>query len=214
MFSILGDLEQSPIDCKERGPLYSCIETKPKRCRKIIKDLNTGKVIKNYYELNGKKHGLYKEYFPNTRKLRISCNYANGELDGKYTLHHSTKGNVTRITYKAGKLHGAFIEHFDNEYIECTFSKNVLDGEYVRYIDTPEGRQSIKITYFEGYKHGEYEEKIGDIVLKCEYRLNKLHGFYKKIVDGNVIEDKLFACGIELTDEFIENYNRTDKSKG
>jgi antitoxin component YwqK of YwqJK toxin-antitoxin module len=41
--------------------------------------------------LDGQLHGIYNEYDLTTGKIKIYCNYRNGQLDGKKTIYFYSK---------------------------------------------------------------------------------------------------------------------------
>jgi len=44
------------------------------------------KLKEEYYEINGKKEGIYKEYY-NNGQLNVVCNYIDDKLNGEYKIY-------------------------------------------------------------------------------------------------------------------------------
>ena len=50
-------------------------------------DKEKTKLYEEYYEVNGKKEGEYKQYWDNERLYNI-CNYIDGKINGEYKLYN------------------------------------------------------------------------------------------------------------------------------
>jgi antitoxin component YwqK of YwqJK toxin-antitoxin module len=57
-----------------------------------------GKIICEYYHINGIIHGEYKKYFNDSNKLHIKCEYVNGNKHGEYRKYH-INGNINIVAY-------------------------------------------------------------------------------------------------------------------
>jgi antitoxin component YwqK of YwqJK toxin-antitoxin module len=49
------------------------------------------------FDREGRRHGAWQETWPSGR-LRITCCYVNGVLDGEYKEHHDNESNLPAIT--------------------------------------------------------------------------------------------------------------------
>ena len=66
-------------------------------------DKEQTKLDEEYYEINGKKEGEYKEYYMNGN-LKVICNYINNKLNGKYKLYHYNGYLDLICNYVDGKI--------------------------------------------------------------------------------------------------------------
>ncbi|PCJ62939.1 MAG: hypothetical protein COA79_02075 [Planctomycetota bacterium] len=79
----------------------------------ITKNFDGGKMQCKYsIDKDGKKTGLYQEYFKNG-KLKIKASYKKGELNGKYSEYDENGKIKKAFTYKKGLQHG-FQKTYEN----------------------------------------------------------------------------------------------------
>ena len=53
---------------------------------------------------NGKRHGIYKTYYPNSNQLRYEYHFNNGQLNGIYYQWYPNGNIREKAKYKNGKL--------------------------------------------------------------------------------------------------------------
>ena len=61
------------------------------------------KLREEYYEIDGKKEGVYKSYYDNGQ-LKEICNYIDGKRNGKYKLYHYNGYLDVICNYIDGKI--------------------------------------------------------------------------------------------------------------
>jgi len=77
-------------------------------------ELYTTHIKNEYFENNGKKEGIYKEWFYNGT-LKIECNYINGMKNGFYKEYDNYDGSLSlECTFIDDKLNGIYKEYYEN----------------------------------------------------------------------------------------------------
>jgi antitoxin component YwqK of YwqJK toxin-antitoxin module len=93
------------------------------------------KLHEEYFEVNGKKEGIYKQYWKNGN-LKEICNYINGEMNGIYKLYYET-GPLFRIcNYINYKKNGIYKTYCYNGQLisEVNYVDDEID-EIVKILD-------------------------------------------------------------------------------
>lgn len=80
--------------------------TKTETAKKFLKRTLIKEYLRQYYTVDGKRDGEYKEWYENGQPF-VYCNYKDGELDGEYKRWH--QGQLLEHCYhKNGKLDGEY----------------------------------------------------------------------------------------------------------
>ena len=163
IFGFNDDLKQNfqnDLDAVKKGIKYSPAFDFLRKNKNIENDngLNEiyardgkGYLKEKFYKKNGKKHGLYQEYYlflggygpsgnfdegQRTHVKEVECNYNNGELHGLYNYGKNIEN------YKHGKKHGFSL-------IVGAYSMNSISGG-----DKPETYKIKTAIYVDGIKKG------------------------------------------------------------
>jgi antitoxin component YwqK of YwqJK toxin-antitoxin module len=119
--------------------------------------------------------------------------------DGKYIKKNGKDELVIECNYYNGKLHGDFVECWDNSkvHVKCSYFNGNLYGDYFSFYEN--GKQKIKTTYINGLLNGEYKEydEEGDLVEDVFFINGEEDEFTsfkrkikKKVIELNIITDK------------------------
>lgn len=123
-----------------------------------------GELLFHYFQKGAELNGFYKEYENN--KLKIDCNYSNGELHGSYIRNYFK--NDGEIEYR---LSGQY--EFGDE-----------DGLWIEQINEDGNFRTIESkTYQKGKLNGPCMLIQGDTLLFCNYSFDKLNGDYAAYYD-------------------------------
>ena len=87
--------------------------------------------FKNYFY--GKQSGISKTYYPDGSLMELSV-YQNGERNGDYTRYNRKGEIVIKAKYKAGKLHGFWIDR--EKQIQGRYRKGKRHGKWEFYKHT------------------------------------------------------------------------------
>ena len=66
---------------------------------------------------NGERDGLTEQFYNDTGKLRVSANYKNGVLDGKFKAYYPNGNLQGEVIYKNGEMNGEYKEYNENKSI-------------------------------------------------------------------------------------------------
>lgn len=167
----------------------------------IIKDL--ANIVVDYlvtYEnenmkINGKRQGVYKEYYQTTHRLYSMCNYLDDERHGEYVSWHGNRSVKVQCHYVHGQIYGAY-RKWDpdgNIEIECYYVDNSKHGFSQKY---DKGHLYRRDTYFHGQLEGKSIIFITDQVYKVRYFVNgELHGPSIKYINGVVCSKYMYKNG-------------------
>ena len=155
---------------------------------------------------NGERDGLTEQFYNDTGKLRVSANYKNGVLDGKFKAYYPNGNLQGEVNYVNGEMNGDFKEYHENKNIRLSGSyKNSLqDGEWKSYLE--DGTLETIVNYKDGELNGLKENyyKNGNVWIRKEFKNNDLDGVYEvyyengnpqlkaKIKNGQTIEEQRF----------------------
>lgn len=155
---------------------------------------------------NGERDGLTEQFYNDTGKLRVSANYKDGVLDGKFKVYYPNGNLQGEVIYKNGKMNGDFKEYHENKNIRLSGSyKNSLqDGEWKSYLE--DGTLETIVNYKDGELNGLKEDyyKNGNVWIRQEFKNNNLDGVYEvyyengnpqlkaKIKNGQTVEEQRF----------------------
>jgi antitoxin component YwqK of YwqJK toxin-antitoxin module len=125
------------------------------------------KLKEEYYEVDGKKEGIYKSYYytQNTNnsknQLNVICNYTNDILNGKFIRYYN---NCYKLSENISST-----DSVGQIYIIFNYINNKKNGEYKKYYEN--GQLWEICNYVDAYKNG--EEKIyyynGQLNKICNY---------------------------------------------
>jgi antitoxin component YwqK of YwqJK toxin-antitoxin module len=84
-------------------------------------DLEQTKLKEEYFEVNGKKEGMYKSYYFNGQ-LWIICNYIDGKINGEYKSYFDNGQLGIICNYIDGKINGEYkIYNMNGEFKICNY---------------------------------------------------------------------------------------------
>jgi len=159
----------------------------------------------NQTDQNGKRHGVWEKYFPDTKQLRYTGEFQHGKEVGVFkfycqdcgeqptSIRTYTKGSIeAHVQYftKKGKLvsEGTMIGkkrtskwvyyHKESEAIMTQeyYEEGVLSGVQTTYYKN--GKKAEEVTYANGVKQGDnkYYSPEETLLKELQYKDNKLHG--------------------------------------
>ncbi len=148
------------------------------------------KLKEEYFEVNGKKEGEYKEYYENGQLLRI-CNYINEKKEGPYREYHINGALRIFCNYVNNMIKGEYKEYYMDKKVDEL--REFIGRQFIG-IDTivEYNNMKIKEEYFmiNGVKNGKYKEYYNNGVLKkiCNYVNGKEEGEYKTYYDNGQLD--------------------------
>lgn len=159
----------------------------------------------NQLDEAGKRHGIWKKFYPNTKQLRYEGQFEHGKEIGVFKFYCKECGNkptsvktfsndsdISEVSYftikgklvSQGKMRGKdrigewvyFQKKSDQPMSKETYVNGKLDGMQIIYY--PNGNITEEITYVGGVKQGNnnYYSPDGVLLKKLIYHNNKLHG--------------------------------------
>ena len=155
---------------------------------------------------NGERDGLTEQFYNDTGKLRVSANYKNGVLDGKFKAYYPNGNLQGEVTYKNGEMNGEYKEYNENKSIRLSgnYKNNLQNGEWKSYLEN--GTLESIVNYKDGELNGLKEDyyKNGNVWIRQEFKNNDLDGVYEvyyengnpqlkaKIKNGQTVEEQRF----------------------
>ncbi|MDR1678828.1 MAG: hypothetical protein LBR81_03530 [Prevotellaceae bacterium] len=150
-------------------------------------------------------HGVYNQYFIDSKQLAVKGNYEHGLRVGNWYEWHENGNLSSVVAYKSGKKQGqAFFYDISGNIVEkCRFKNDQKHGKSIAYID---GRKQAPIKYKNGEAVPKKEKKISEAkeekpkkekkfkLIKKEKKTNdntakeKKEPFYRKIFKGKKVE--------------------------
>lgn len=159
----------------------------------------------NQFDKAGKRHGLWKKFYPNTKQLRYEGEFDHGKEVGTFKFYCEECGDnpTTTKNFKAnsdialvkyytikgkvvseGEMKGkdrigewVYFQKLSNNIMSKeTYVAGKMDGVQLTYY--PNGKVTEEITYVNGIKQGNnnYYSPEGVLLKKLIYHDNKLHG--------------------------------------
>lgn len=186
-----------------------------------IREYYEDRTLKAVYTIkDGKKEGLYSEFFQGSDQIKAQGNFVNDQKEGKWTTYDGY-GMVTVENYKEGKLDGTAISSYRSKKTECSYSMGELTHETRHSGDElkvdmayKNGKEwsGFRETYsVAGINHDEREEKYtlkdgqrhGDYYLfdfngdqiKAHYTDGVLNGNYLE-VRGDTRKEGIYTQGV------------------
>lgn len=160
---------------------------------------NNSKII--FYCVDGKKDGVYTEYYEDGETEKIVCNYKSNKKEGKYEEFYKNGSTKNLYNFKNDKLDGT----------QKTYYKDVInDLEHNSAFSTYNIHFTLKSSaeYKNGKREGISKEyyKNGSLQSSCKYENDKLVSFKKSYF---VYDIKQNIEGIEI---YIEEIGDRDVS--
>lgn len=150
------------------------------------------------YILSGFKNGMYDgkyQYFKNN-KLKEEGIYKDGRKDGLYKEYYSDGVKVKKETpYKEGKLNGVVKSYYTNGKLEKEkgYAMSVEDG-VERLYDYESGKMTTDKNYKSGKLHGKQRfltvSNIGNFITNATYEEGRLTGDYSVMFTDGTIKEK------------------------
>lgn len=84
---------------------------------------------------NGERHGSYKDYYVDIKRLCVQCNYRNGIVEGLYKSYYDNGKLRTECNYRNGELEGLYKSYDKNGiiYQEMYYRNGKLEGPCKSY---------------------------------------------------------------------------------
>lgn len=118
----------------------------------------TGGILIDYANFeNGERHGLTRQYDPETGGVTHVGNYLHGEMDGRWVEYDPDTGYIlTEQTYCEGVLHGPAKQYYSHGQlqIDMNFENGVAQGAYKAYY--PDGQLQVE----DNLEHGSYSSQV------------------------------------------------------
>jgi antitoxin component YwqK of YwqJK toxin-antitoxin module len=155
----------------------------------------------NQFDQNGKRHGVWKGVYEESKRPRYEGTFDHGKEVGTFKFFDDTKAATiiaTREFYnKDNSCYTIFYNQKGNKVSEGKEVNKLMEGEWKYYhLDSP------KIMTIENYLKGKLNGlrkvfyKEGAIAEECNYKDGKKHGNYKKYLEnGTIIEESIYKNG-------------------
>lgn len=118
----------------------------------------TGGILIDYAHFeDGERHGLTRQYDPETGGVVHMGNYLHGEMDGPWVEYDPDTGYIlTEQTYRAGVLHGPAKQYYSNGQlqIDMNFEEGTAQGPYKAYY--PSGQLQVE----DELENGSYSSQV------------------------------------------------------
>ena len=118
----------------------------------------TGGILIDYANFeDGERHGLTRQYDPETGGVTHVGNYLHGEMDGRWVEYDPDTGYILmEQTYRAGVLHGPAKQYYSNGQlqIDMNFVDGVAQGPYQAYY--PSGQLQVE----DSLENGSYSNQV------------------------------------------------------
>ena len=118
----------------------------------------TGGILIDYANFeDGERHGLTRQYDPETGGVTHVGNYLHGEMDGRWIEYNPDTGYIlTEQTYREGILHGPARQYYSHGQlqIDMNFENGVAQGAYKAYY--PDGQLQVE----DNLENGSYSSQV------------------------------------------------------
>ena len=118
----------------------------------------TGGILIDYANFeDGERHGLTRQYDPETGGVTHVGNYLHGEMDGRWVAYDPDTGYIRmEQTYRAGLLHGSARQYYSDGQlqIDMNFEDGVAQGPYQAYY--PGGQLQVE----DNLENGSYSSQV------------------------------------------------------
>ncbi len=175
----------------------------------------------NKNDSDGKKHGLWKGVYEESKRPRYEGAFDHGKETGTFKFFDDTKAGTliaTREFRSDGTVYNTFFNQKGNKVSEGKLVNKQYEGEWKYYHEN-----SPELMTLENYKNGKLngERKVfyknGQLAEVTNYSNGVKNGNYKKYAenkDNVVLEDVNFANGKEQGEAVYRNPDGTFASKG
>lgn len=180
----------------------------------------------NQTDAQGRKHGLWRGYHPESKRLRYEGTFEHGREKGTFKYFDDTKAAsviATREFDASGDAYTTFYDQQKNKVSEGVIRGKKYEGEWkyyhkggkqlmsvefykdgllqgVRKVFYPDGTLAEETTYVAGKKQGPYKKyALNGIVLEeAHYQNDQLHGeaIYRN-ADGKIASKGPFVEGLK-----------------
>lgn len=152
----------------------------------------------NKLDSNGKKDGLWKGYYPESKRLRYEGTFSHGKEVGEFKFFDDTKAGAVIATRTFNPndnvAYTVFYDQNKNKVSEGKVVNKMFEGEWKYY-----HHASTTIMTIENYKNGKLEGlrsvffPSGKIAEETYYKNNLKNGLSKKYSEkGYVLEEATF----------------------
>nr|WP_309760854.1 hypothetical protein [Flavobacterium sp.] len=152
----------------------------------------------NKLDVNGKKHGLWKGVFEESKRPRYEGTFDHGKEVGIFSFYDDTKAKsiiATReFNAKDNSAYTIFYDQNKNKVSEGKVVNKLFEGQWKYY-----HQASKNIMTTENYSKGKLDGLrtvfyiSGKVAEEINYRNNLKNGFYKKYTEkGVVLEESIF----------------------
>ncbi|HJR99718.1 MAG TPA: hypothetical protein VJ780_02180 [Flavobacterium sp.] len=149
----------------------------------------------NKVDVNGKKDGVWKGFYPESKRLRYQGTFSHGKEIGEFKFFDDTKAGsliATRTFNESDNVaYTVFYDQAKNKVSEGKVVNKLFEGQWKFY-----HQAATTIMAVENYKNGKLEGKrmvyfpSGKIAEEMTYKNNLKEGIYKKYSEkGFVLEE-------------------------
>lgn len=174
----------------------------------------------NKLDLNGKKHGLWKGVFEESKRPRYEGTFDHGKEVGIFSFYDDTKAKsiiATReFNAKDNSAYTIFYDQNKNKVSEGKVVNKLFEGQWKYY-----HQASKNIMTMENYSKGKLDGLrtvfyiSGKVAEEINYKNNLKNGFYKKYTEkGVVLEESIFKNNIYNGLAIFSDANGNIVSKG
>ena len=174
----------------------------------------------NKLDVNGKKHGLWKGVFEESKRPRYEGTFDHGKEVGIFSFYDDTKAKsiiATReFNAKDNSAYTIFYDQNKNKVSEGKVVNKLFEGQWKYY-----HQASKNIMTTENYSKGKLDGLrtvfyiSGKVAEEINYKNNLKNGFYKKYTEkGVVLEESIFKNNIYNGLAVFSDANGNIVSKG
>lgn len=174
----------------------------------------------NKLDVNGKKHGLWKGVFEESKRPRYEGTFDHGKEIGIFSFYDDTKAKsiiATReFNAKDNSAYTIFYDQNKNKVSEGKVVNKLFEGQWKYY-----HQASKNIMTTENYSKGKLDGLrtvfyiSGKVAEEINYKNNLKNGFYKKYTEkGVVLEESIFKNNIYNGLAVFSDANGNIVSKG
>ena len=174
----------------------------------------------NKLDVNGKKHGLWKGVFEESKRPRYEGTFDHGKEVGIFSFYDDTKARsiiATReFNVKDNSAYTIFYDQNKNKVSEGKVVNKLFEGQWKYY-----HQASKNIMTTENYSKGKLDGLrtvfyiSGKVAEEINYKNNLKNGFYKKYTEkGVVLEESIFKNNIYNGLAIFSDANGNIVSKG
>ncbi len=159
----------------------------------------------NQLDENGKKHGLWKGYYEESKRVRYEGNFDHGKENGVFKYFDDTKAGTIlaerKFTTKDNSAYTVFFNQKKNKISEGKIVAKLREGEWIYYHENstipmtkemykndalnglrqvffPNGKIAEEIQFVNGIRQGNYRKytPTGIVLEESTYKNGELHG--------------------------------------